>query len=170
MTPIRTQPERTGPQPVVLILVLRETDAGTEVLLGRKLTGFGAGNIVAPGGKIEPGELPGQAAIRELQEETSLRVEPAHARHRASILFRFPARPRSDMDCHVYTTTQFAGRPARSRELNTCWYPVSALPVEHMWQDAEHWLPRIVAGERFTATVVMKDDNLGVERVSFRPW
>ena len=59
------------PQPVVLMLVLRGQGERQEVLLGRKLTGFGAGNMVAPGGKIEPGE---QAAAAAMAAQPSLRV------------------------------------------------------------------------------------------------
>ena len=35
-----------------------------EILLIRKKRGFGAGKINAPGGRIEPGELPIDCAIR----------------------------------------------------------------------------------------------------------
>ena len=40
-----------------------------QVLLIEKKTGLGAGKINGPGGKIEPGETPLEAAIRETQEE-----------------------------------------------------------------------------------------------------
>ncbi|MCA1942266.1 MAG: NUDIX domain-containing protein, partial [Yonghaparkia sp.] len=36
----------------------------SEVLLGRKRTGLGTDRIVGPGGKLEPGESPAQAAAR----------------------------------------------------------------------------------------------------------
>ncbi len=162
--------KRTHPQPVVLMLVLRGFGAQREVLLGKKLTGFGAGNVVAPGGKIEPGELASGAVVRELKEETSLTVDVSHPVHRATILFRFPARPASDMDCQVFWATSFRGEPVASGELEPQWYPVNALPVEDMWQDAEQWLPRIIAGEMFTATVLMAPDNLGVQRMEIRHW
>lgn len=162
--------KKTHPQPVVLMLVLRGQGKAQEVLLGRKLTGFGAGNMVAPGGKIEPGEQAVAAAVRELEEETSLRVDAGQAAHRATILFRFPARPASDMDCQVFVATGYEGEPAASGELEPRWHRVDALPAKQMWQDAEHWLPRIIGGEMFTATVIMAPDNLGVERVEFSSW
>src|SRR5690606_39061541 len=42
---------------------------GHQILLIRKKRGLGAGKINAPGGRIEPGETPEQAARRELLEE-----------------------------------------------------------------------------------------------------
>lgn len=158
------------PRAVVLALVIRETTAGKEVLLGKKLTGFGAGNVVAPGGKVEPGEDDAEAAVRELEEETSLHADIAHLKHCATVLFRFPARTASDMDCQVFSTTRFTGTATSSNELEVQWFDVERLPVEQMWQDADHWLPRIIGGEEFTATVVMAEDNVGVERVEFSLW
>lgn len=163
-------PNKAHPQPVVLMLVLRGQGEQQEVLLGRKLTGFGAGNMVAPGGKIEPGEQAAAAAVRELEEETGLQVTEDDPVHRATILFRFPARPASDMDCQVFLASSYRGEPVASEELEPRWYPVGELPVEYMWQDAEHWLPLIIGGETFTATVIMAQDNLGVESVQISPW
>ena len=45
-----------------------------DLLLIRKQRGLGAGKLVGPGGKVEDGETPREAARREVREE--LRVEP----------------------------------------------------------------------------------------------
>ena len=166
---IITQP-RSHPQPVVLALVLSGQGEQQQVLLGRKLTGFGAGNIVAPGGKVDPGESALDAAVRELWEETALQVHPQDMQHRATVHFRFPARPLFDMDCEVFLAHIYSGVATASAELDAQWHYVSQLPTQSMWQDAQHWLPRIISGERFTATVIMAPDNLGVERVVSSDW
>jgi len=49
-----------------------------QVLLIHKKKGLGAGKINGPGGRLEPGETPEQAAIREVQEE--LLVTPVNSR------------------------------------------------------------------------------------------
>jgi 8-oxo-dGTP diphosphatase len=76
-----------------LCLVRWQTARGPEVLLGLKKTGFGAGKWVGLGGHIEEGEKPEAAAVREVQEESSLVVPADSLQHMASITFLFPARP-----------------------------------------------------------------------------
>ena len=61
---------------VCVCFVTRRSEAGTlEVLLGRKKTGLGAGNIVGLGGKLEPGETALEAIVREVEEESGLIVD-----------------------------------------------------------------------------------------------
>ncbi len=45
------------------------------VLLVRNIHGVTKGRYLLPAGRVNPGELPDQAAVRETFEETSLRVE-----------------------------------------------------------------------------------------------
>jgi len=56
--------------PATLVFVVKDSS----VLLIRKKCGLGAGKINAPGGRLEPGETPLEAAIRETREEVNLRV------------------------------------------------------------------------------------------------
>ena len=45
-----------------------------EILLINKKTGLGKGKVNGPGGKVDPGETPEGAAIRECQEELDITV------------------------------------------------------------------------------------------------
>jgi 8-oxo-dGTP diphosphatase len=56
--------------PATLVFVFR----GDEVLLINKKTGLGQGKVNAPGGKVDPGETPEAAAVRECREELHIAV------------------------------------------------------------------------------------------------
>jgi 8-oxo-dGTP pyrophosphatase MutT (NUDIX family) len=45
-----------------------------EILLGLKKVGFGQGKYGGFGGKVEAGETPEMAAVREMAEETGIKV------------------------------------------------------------------------------------------------
>jgi 8-oxo-dGTP diphosphatase len=141
-----------------LCLIRRTTAAGPEVLLGLKKTGFGQGRWVGLGGHIEPGEKPAAAAAREVEEESSLVVSADMLEHVASIEFRFPWRPAWDQTAQVYLTSCFAGEPAESDEVAPRWYPEDALPFDLMWDDARHWMPRVLAGEHVAVTITFAAD------------
>jgi hypothetical protein len=66
------------------------------------------------------------------------------------------------MDVEIFTTADWAGQAAETEEIRPQWFPVGALPYDRMWQDASHWLPHVLAGERLTATFTYADDNESV--------
>lgn len=61
-----------GPRLSVLAVVTRRLAAGPQVLLVRRANPPQPGHWGFPGGSVEWGEAVGQAAIRELREETGL--------------------------------------------------------------------------------------------------
>ena len=96
-----------------------------------------------PGGKIEPGETPEEALIREIREELSLSVRPE--RYLTTVEYDYPAFHLS-MDCFVCTI--LAGTPillehesARwlsrecLRELN--WLPADRSVVDRLQRETE---------------------------------
>ena len=146
------------------LLLLRR---GDDLLLGEKLTGFGAGRVVAPGGHVEAGESPLEAAVREAHEETGLVIRDAslHAR----LQFAFPARPEWDLRLEVFGSTSYAGTLTPSSELAPWWCPVTELPLERMWDDDRYWLTRVLAGERLQGDFVYALDNETVQHADLRP-
>jgi 8-oxo-dGTP diphosphatase len=132
--------------------------SGPEVLLGLKKTGFGQGRWVGLGGHIEPGEKPVAAAVREVEEESSLVVFPDALEHVATIQFRFPCRPSWDQMAEVYLTSVYQGEPAESDEIAPRWYPEDALPLDGMWDDARYWLPRVLSGQHVAAIITFAPD------------
>src|SRR5258706_10439473 len=72
---------------------------GGQILLIRKKRGLGAGKINGPGGRLEPGETPADAALRETQEEVG--VVPLAIRERGELRFQFLDGYK--LQCHVFS-------------------------------------------------------------------
>lgn len=77
------------------------TDGQRRVLLVERGKEPFKGKLVLPGGHIEPGESPAEAAIRELREETGLVVDPARL-HYLIDLDASDRDPRGKYVSHVY--------------------------------------------------------------------
>jgi 8-oxo-dGTP diphosphatase len=144
-----------------LCLITRpaQTPSGTtQVLLGFKKAGFGAGRWVGIGGHVEDGEAAVDAAVREVAEETSLVVKAADLSQLAVLTFRFPARPSWDQTADVFVTSSFSGEPAESDEVAPRWFDTGSLPFGGMWDDARYWLPLVLAGQRVDPLITFADD------------
>jgi 8-oxo-dGTP diphosphatase len=64
--------------PIVLVVAVALIDAEKRVLIAQRPPGKAmAGLWEFPGGKVEPGETPEAALIRELEEELGISVQPA---------------------------------------------------------------------------------------------
>lgn len=149
--------DTTGFTPMCVMLVRRSDDY---VLLGEKLTGFGTGQVVAPGGHIEPGESALEGAVRETQEETGLIV--SQPQWCASLTFEFPSHPDWNLALEVFTSRIYDGVLTPSTELTPWWCPVTELPLDRMWDDDGYWLARVLAGERLKGKFVYGADNATV--------
>jgi 8-oxo-dGTP pyrophosphatase MutT (NUDIX family) len=93
---------------------------------------------IAPGGGLEPGETPAEAAVREVYEETGLRVElppDALAIYQERVRFTFAGQD-TDQTNHYYLVRVRSGlsvRPAANTELEKVvalghrWWPLAEL-------------------------------------------
>ena len=154
---------------IVTSVLLRRAgvDGRPEVLMGEKKTGFGAGLVNCPGGKVEAGETPAEAVVRELGEETGMTVAVADVVPVADVVFRFPDVPEwRDLRLHFFTATKFAGEPQESDEIAVDWLPEADIPYDRMWDDSQLWLPRVLAG----VFVVMDVDYAGRDKVARHQW
>jgi 8-oxo-dGTP pyrophosphatase MutT (NUDIX family) len=152
-----------------LCILVREQPP-KQVLFGLKKAGFGAGKYGGFGGKVEEGEAVQDAALRELEEETGLRVQREHLRYVARLEFLFPARPSWNHHVHVFLTTSWWGELQETREMSPKWFPVDDLPFDAMWQDGRYWLPRILAGDRVWGRFTFREDNETIETMQLREW
>jgi 8-oxo-dGTP diphosphatase len=115
------------------------------ILLIEKKRGLGAGKINGPGGKIDPGETPLQAIIRETQEE--LCITPCAPRKLGELWFSMSDYP--DILCHVYRSDEFTGTPTDTDEATPVWTTLDAIPYQRMWEDDRFWLPYVISEESF---------------------
>ncbi len=141
------------------LIARRSEDGRREMLFGRKKLGFGKGKLAAVGGHVELGETPAQAAAREVGEEVALFVDPSALEEVAALTLRFPSRPEWDQQVTVFLAETWSGLPRESEELAPSWFPAEDLPLEEMWDDARHWLPRVVASERLVAEFTYAEDE-----------
>jgi 8-oxo-dGTP diphosphatase len=151
-------------------LVTRNSDgAVSTVLLGRKKDGFGTGNIVGLGGHVDPGETPRTAAAREVAEEAYVTVAESDLSERATVSFRFPARPKWDQRVTVFVSESWQGDPKESDEIAPEWHSAGALPLDLMWDDAGYWLQRVLNDEHLDADIVFNDDCRTVRQADLTP-
>ncbi len=131
------------------------------ILLIRKKRGLGAGKINAPGGKIEAGESPLEAAIRETQEEIG--VTPLHLEERGILHFQFT--DGYSLHCVVFLASDCRGEPIETEEATPMWVSLEAIPYAEMWADDRHWLPLALDGKRFVAWFEFEGDTMLSQRV-----
>jgi 8-oxo-dGTP diphosphatase len=138
--------------PATLIFVVKDGS----ILLIRKKRGLGAGKINAPGGRLEPGETPVAAAVREAQEE--LRITPLDVRYAGENSFQFL--DGYSIHVHVFKAGDYVGEPAETEEAIPLWAPVDRIPYEEMWEDDRLWIPLVLDEVHFHGRYVFDGDRM----------
>jgi 8-oxo-dGTP diphosphatase len=128
------------------------------VLLAMKKRGFGEGWWNGYGGKLDPGETLEQAAVRELEEESGLRVSPNNLSLAGIIDFFFAHQAKDDQRVFVYLVTAWDGEPEETEEMRPQWFLLNQLPLERMWPADRVWIPQILQGARLKGRVLFGDD------------
>lgn len=137
-----------------LLFIVEEAQG--RILLIEKKRGLGAGKINAPGGRLEPGETPSEAAVRELREEVG--VEATNVREHGELLFQFLDGYK--LHCHVFRADACVGEPIETAEAKPIWTPLDAIPFARMWADDAIWLPRLLRNEHFYGRFVFDGDRM----------
>ncbi|KAI0659397.1 NUDIX hydrolase domain-like protein [Cubamyces menziesii] len=149
-----------------------------KVLLGLKKRGIGMGLWNGFGGKVDPGETPEQAAVRELQEEAGI---TAPLQQCGTLLFVVDGVDTA-FDISVFNAYEYTGTVTESEEMRPEWFSIqkSMLPPHHplttidhgeasetlppiplqtMWADDEFWLPLMFARRYFVGRADFGADN-----------
>ncbi len=118
-----------------------------KILLIYKKRGFGKGKYSGVGGKVEEKETIVEAALRELEEEVSLKAKSLIKK--AVLLFKnFDVEKKvyESMLCHVFFTYDYYGEIKESEEAKPEWFFIKDIPYNKMWEDALFWLPEVLKG------------------------
>ncbi len=152
------------------LCLLVEGNPPERVLLGLKKHGFGAGKWGGFGGKIEPGETPDMAAARELEEEAGVQIAVRDLHLVGLLTFIFPHQREWNQVVYAFVATRWLGEPAVSDEMDPAWFEIDQIPYDRMWQDGEHWLLRVLAGDRVRARFTFCADNEAVDDAHVENW
>ena len=127
------------------------------LLLIEKKRGLGAGKVNAPGGRLDPGETPAEAAARELTEEVGLQVVGPLER-RAEHRYQFVSGLR--LHLHAFVATSVTGTVIETDEAAPFWVNRAEVPLDRMWADNALWVPRVLAGEHAVGRFVFEGDAM----------
>ena len=136
----------------VLCFIVKEG----KILLIEKKRGLGAGKVNGPGGRIEKGETAEQAAVRETQEEVG--ITPKGVGWAGELSFQF--RDGYSLHCTVYRADGWEGELIETDEAKPFWMGTNQIPYERMWADDAHWMPRLLAGEKFRGWFEFAEDQM----------
>ncbi len=127
-----------------------------KVLLIHKKTGLGKGKINAPGGRIEAGEMPMDAAVRETEEETGL--TPLNLKQMGVLSFIFT--DGYSLKGFVYFADDCTGDLLETDEADPFWQPADKIPYDEMWEDDRHWLPKAIDGKFINGKFIFDKDTM----------
>jgi len=136
---------------------------GNSVLLIHKKTGLGAGKINAPGGHIEEGESPMEAAVRETEEEVGLITRDLE--FSGDLYFHFTDGLK--LRGTVFLCRDFSGELIETDEALPFWCPMDEIPWDRMWEDDIHWLPQAIRGAIFSARFIFDGEKMVDKEIEF---
>ena len=116
---------------------------GQEVLLSkRQNTGHDDGKYAPPAGKVDRGERADEAAIREMDEECGITIEPADLRLIGIMQIRGERADQDERIDFFYMAERWHGEPI-NREPDKCaelrWCRIDRLPVETTGPAKQAW-------------------------------
>lgn len=133
-----------------------------KVLLIHKKTGLGTGMVNAPGGRMEEGETPEEAAVRELQEEVGVTPGDLYEVARLSFLFTSGF----SLKGTVFFARSFTGTLRETEEADPFWVPLADIPYNNMWEDDRIWLPKALAGYYVDGKFIFEDQKMLSKKIA----
>ena len=150
-------PETWVPKESAVLCFIRDKTENT-VLLIHKKRGLGAGLVNAPGGRIEKGESPAEAAVRETEEEVGITVEVSDLVHAGDLFFQFT--DGHSIRGYVFYTYKWEGVEKETSEADPFWCREGDIPYDNMWTDDSWWLPHLLGGRYFRGRFIFSAEKM----------
>jgi len=129
---------------------------GNKVLLGMKKRGFGKGRWNGFGGKVQEGESIEDAMVREIAEETGLKVLEFEKRGILDFIYEDKG---TVHETHLFCATTFEGSPVETGEMKPQWFGLDEIPFVSMWPDDKQWFPLFLEGKKFQGKFFFHDKD-----------
>jgi 8-oxo-dGTP diphosphatase len=142
---------------------LKHNDHTLMVYRNKKPNDIHAGKWNGLGGKFEPGESPEECVIREVLEESGLRI-PDPKLHG---LLMFPNFKGHDWYVFVFTAREFAGQLIDSPEGRLEWIPDEKLNALNLWASDRVFFPWLEKDGFFSAKFIYQGDQMKSYEVAF---
>lgn len=146
------------PKEKAVLCFIKKND---KLMLIHKKTGLGKGKVNAPGGRIEPGETPKEAAVREVQEEIGL---TPHNIYKVGELF-FIFTDGYSLHGTVFFADTYTGTPYETVEADPFWCDIIDIPYSNMWEDDQYWLPIVLAGKKMNGFFIFNKSKMLSKRI-----
>lgn len=122
----------------------------------KKKNDINAGKWIGVGGKLEAGESPEEALLREVKEETGLTL----TNYRRRGLVTFSADGYTEY-MHLYTADTWSGTLTDCDEGELRWIPKTDVPNLPLWEGDMHFLKLLTAdGPYFSMKLRYENDQL----------
>ncbi|KAL4251953.1 Oxidized purine nucleoside triphosphate hydrolase [Abortiporus biennis] len=135
-----------------------------KILLGYKKRGIGQGLFNGFGGKVEAGETPAEAAVRELREEAGI---DAPLRQIGMLSFKVEDVEEA-FHIDIFMAEEHTGTIIETEEMRPQWFSTTTqtdgdilppIPYENMWADDIFWLPLLLSKQKFAGRADFNTGN-----------
>jgi ADP-ribose pyrophosphatase YjhB (NUDIX family) len=134
-----------------------------KICLAMKKRGFGEAYWNGFGGKVHEEETVEKCTIREIEEESGVKVLKEDLKKVALIEFLYP--DDLHLEVHTFFIAKWEGDPKETEEMRPEWFLFRDIPYDHMWADDPHWLPRVLRGEKLTGKVWFNEDGKTIKEM-----
>ena len=139
-----------NPQWQVLLCAKKKTNSGFTISLGKR---NGAG------GKIEEWETLIQSVVRELEEETGIRLQESDFMLIGINKLYYENKPERNQEAHVFTTKNYTWEFRETEELFPQRFDTDKIPYDKMRADDIHRMPRMFNWEYFEYVFNFSEDG-----------